>query len=237
MSDIDIFASSSGIATHVSIATLSATFTSARNCTPNEVLSSTSIFQVAFERMTKVVTASGPTTMKIMVVAPPDGNIFTVGGKCFCYPEVSFQPSFQPAASAKHLFRAILSATLASARNCTPNVVLSSGTNMFQGAFERMMKDTTLTAPSTMKIKVVAPPDGNIFTVGAKRFHCAEVLPAEVSAVPVGLLVGETSLEESPVAVHGTAPLCQCKSVPICVVATLMSLATAGKGPLSQVDG
>ena len=27
-----------------------------------------------------------------------------------------------------------------------------------------------------MKIKVVAPPDGNIFTVGAKRFHCAEVL-------------------------------------------------------------
>ena len=62
-------------------------------------------------------------------------------------------------------------ATFTSARNCTPNEVLSSGTNMFQGAFERMTKDTTVTAPSTMKVKVVAPPDGNIFTVGAKRFH------------------------------------------------------------------
>ena len=50
---------------------------------------------------------------------------------------------------------------------------------MFQGAFERMTKDKTVTDPSTMKIKVVAPPDGNIFTVGAKRFHCAEVLPTE----------------------------------------------------------
>ena len=44
-----------------------------------------------------------------------------------------------------------------------------------------MTKDTTLTAPSTMKIMVVAPPNGNIFTVAAKRFRCAEVLPTEVS--------------------------------------------------------
>ena len=71
-------------------------------------------------------------------------------------------------------------ATFTSARNCTPNQVLSSGTNMFQEASERMTKDTTMTAPSTIKIKVVAPPDGNIFTDGAKRFHCAEVLPTEV---------------------------------------------------------
>ena len=50
---------------------------------------------------------------------------------------------------------------------------------MFQWVFERMTKDTTLTASSTMKIMVVAPPNGNIFTVGAKRFRCAEVLPTE----------------------------------------------------------
>ena len=48
-----------------------------------------------------------------------------------------------------------------------------------KGFFERMAKVTTLTAPSTMKIMVVAPPNGNIFSVGAKRFHCAEVLPTE----------------------------------------------------------
>ena len=52
-----------------------------------------------------------------------------------------------------------------------------------------MKKDTTAAAPSTMKIKVVAPPDGNIFTVGAKRFHCAEVLPTEVLNVPAGWLM------------------------------------------------
>ena len=50
-----------------------------------------------------------------------------------------------------------------------------------QWVFERMTKDTTLTAPSTMKIMVVAPPNGNIFTVGAKRFRYAEVLATQVS--------------------------------------------------------
>ena len=53
---------------------------------------------------------------------------------------------------------------------------------MFQWVFVRMTKDTTLTAPSTMKIMVVAPPNGNIFSVGAKRFRRAEVLPTEVFA-------------------------------------------------------
>ena len=111
-------------------------------------------------------------------------------------------------------------AMFTSARNCTPNEVLSSSTNMFKGDFERMTKETTVTAPSTIKVKVVAPPDGNIFTFGAKRFHCAEVLPTEVLAVPVALLIRRAVLKS------------QCKSVPKCVVATLMSLATAGRGPL-----
>ena len=46
-----------------------ATFTSARNCTPNEVFSSgTTTFQDSFERMTKDPTATAPFTMKIKVV-------------------------------------------------------------------------------------------------------------------------------------------------------------------------
>ena len=49
-----------------------------------------------------------------------------------------------------------------------------------------MTKDISASAPCTMQIKVVAPLDGNIFTVGAKRFHCAEVLPTEVFNVPAG---------------------------------------------------
>ena len=58
-----------------------------------------------------------------------------------------------------------------------------------------MTKDMTASAPSTMKIKVVAPPDGNIFTVGTKRFHCAEVLPTEVFAV-VWLMVRPVSMSQ-----------------------------------------
>ena len=39
------------------------------------------------------------------------------------------------------------------------NVVLSGGTTMFTGIGERMTKELTALAPSTMKIKVVAPPE------------------------------------------------------------------------------
>ena len=40
------------------------------------------------------------------------------------------------------------------------DTVLSSGKNKFQEAFERMAKKLTASAPSALKIKVVAPPDG-----------------------------------------------------------------------------
>ena len=76
-----------------------------------------------------------------------------------------------------------------------------------------MTKDTTASAPSTMKIKVVAPSHGNIFTVGAERFH-RSVADRGVRR-PSQMVDGKTSVEESPVAVQGTVPLGQCKSVPI----------------------
>ena len=47
---------------------------------------------------------------------------------------------------------------------------------MFQEVYERVTKELTASAPSAMKIRAVAPPDGEIITVGAKRFRCVEVL-------------------------------------------------------------
>ena len=38
------------------------------------------------------------------------------------------------------------------------NIVLSGGTTMFPGIADRMSKDINALAPSSMKIKVVAPP-------------------------------------------------------------------------------
>ena len=39
------------------------------------------------------------------------------------------------------------------------NIVLSGGTTMFSGISDRLTKEITALAPSTMKIKVVAPPE------------------------------------------------------------------------------
>merc|ERR1712119_237586 len=39
------------------------------------------------------------------------------------------------------------------------NNVLSGGTTMYPGIADRMQKEITALAPSTMKIKIIAPPD------------------------------------------------------------------------------
>jgi len=44
-------------------------------------------------------------------------------------------------------------------RDLYQNVVLSGGTTMFAGIGERMTRELTALAPSTVKIKVVAPPE------------------------------------------------------------------------------
>ena len=96
----------------------------------------------------------------------------------------------------------------------------------------------------TFKIGVVGI--GNIVRCGtlhvercsrAEHHHCWRQTPPLHRSVanrsvrhPNWLVDGKTSF--SPVAVQGTTPLRQCKSVPKCLVATLVSLVTASKGPL-----
>merc|ERR1719469_74589 len=75
----------------------------------------------------------------------PDGNIITVGSERFRCAEVTFQP--------------IMKCDVDIRKDLYANVVLSGGTTMFGGIGERMTKELTALAPSTMKIKVVAPPE------------------------------------------------------------------------------
>ncbi|CAE7363477.1 ACT1 [Symbiodinium sp. CCMP2592] len=92
----------------------------------------------------------------------PDGNIITVGSERFRCPEVLFQPSFVgKEASGIHdtTFQSIMKCDVDIRKDLYSNVVLSGGTTMFQGIGERMTKELTALAPSTMKIKVVAPPE------------------------------------------------------------------------------
>ena len=66
-------------------------------------------------------------------------------------------------------------------KNLYVNVVLSRGMNGVQEVFERMTKELAASAPSAMKIKVVAPTNKIILTVGAKTLPlCGSFLPAEV---------------------------------------------------------
>jgi len=92
----------------------------------------------------------------------PDGNVITVGNERFRTPEVLFQPSFiGKEASGIHdcTFQTIMKCDVDIRKDLYANIVLSGGTTMFQGVGERMTKELTALAPSTMKIKIVAPPE------------------------------------------------------------------------------
>jgi actin-related protein len=92
----------------------------------------------------------------------PDGNIITVGNERFRCPEVLYQPHFiGKEASGIHdtTFQSIMKCDVDIRKDLYANVVMSGGTTMFEGIGERMTKELTALAPSTMKIKVVAPPE------------------------------------------------------------------------------
>ena len=92
----------------------------------------------------------------------PDGNVITIGNERFRCSEVLFQPSFiGKEASGIHdtMFQTIMKCDVDIRKDLYCNIVLSGGTTMFTGLPERLTKEMTALAPSTMKIKVVAPPE------------------------------------------------------------------------------
>ena len=92
----------------------------------------------------------------------PDGNVITIGNERFRCPEVLFQPSFiGKEASGIHdtMFQTIMKCDVDIRKDLYANIVLSGGTTMFSQIAERITKEIVALAPSTMKIKVVAPPE------------------------------------------------------------------------------
>ena len=92
----------------------------------------------------------------------PDGNVIVIGNERFRCPEVLFQPSFiGKEASGIHdcTFQTIMKCDVDIRKDLYCNIVLSGGTTMYPGVGERMTKELTALAPSTMKIKVIAPPE------------------------------------------------------------------------------
>ena len=92
----------------------------------------------------------------------PDGNVIVLGAERFRCAEVLFQPSFiGREANGIHecTFQTIMKCDLDIRKDLYANIVLSGGTTMFPGIAERMTKELVALAPSSMKVKIVAPPE------------------------------------------------------------------------------
>ena len=56
-------------------------------------------------------------------------------------------------------FNSIMKCDVDIRKDLYANTVLSGGTTMYPGIADRMQKEITALAPSTMKIKIIAPPE------------------------------------------------------------------------------
>ena len=94
----------------------------------------------------------------------PDGQVITIGSERFRCPEVLYQPSMigmENAGIHETTYNSIMKCDVDIRKDLYGNIVLSGATTMFPGIADRMSKEITALAPSSMKIKVVAPPGGN----------------------------------------------------------------------------
>ena len=92
----------------------------------------------------------------------PDGQVITIGNERIRAPEALFQPSLLGHESVgihETTFNSIKICDVDIRKDLYGNVVLSGGTTMYPGLPERMQKELSALAPSTMKVKVVAPPE------------------------------------------------------------------------------
>jgi actin-related protein len=92
----------------------------------------------------------------------PDGQVITIGNERFRAPESLFQPSFigmEQAGIHENVFGSIMKCDIDIRKDLYANNVLSGGTTMYPGIADRMQKEITTLAPSTMKIKIIAPPE------------------------------------------------------------------------------
>ncbi|XP_069343412.1 actin, gamma-enteric smooth muscle-like isoform X5 [Eulemur rufifrons] len=92
----------------------------------------------------------------------PDGQVITIGNERFRCPETLFQLSFIGMESAgihETTYNSIMKCDIDIRKDLYANNVLSGGTTMYPGIADRMQKEITALAPSTMKIKIIAPPE------------------------------------------------------------------------------
>merc|ERR1712165_249176 len=92
----------------------------------------------------------------------PDGQVISSGNERFRCPEALFQPSFlgmEACGIHETTYNSIMKCDVDIRKDLYANTVLSGGTTIYPGIADRMHKEITALAPSTMKIKIIAPPE------------------------------------------------------------------------------
>jgi len=92
----------------------------------------------------------------------PDGQVITISNERFRCPEVLFQPSLVGKEDeGVHIltYNSIMKCDIDIRKDLYGNIVLSGGSTMFPGIAERMNKEITAKAPTSMTVKIVAPPE------------------------------------------------------------------------------
>jgi actin beta/gamma 1 len=114
----------------------------------------------------------------------PDGQVITIGNERFRCPEALFQPSLLGMeacgihettyncimkcdadirrdlyANTETTYNSTMKCDVDIRRDLYANIVISGGSTMYPGIVERMQKEITALAPSTMKIKIIAAPE------------------------------------------------------------------------------
>jgi len=95
----------------------------------------------------------------------PDGQTITIGNQRFRCPEALFQPSLigkEDAGIDATTFNSIMKCDVDIRKDLYANTVLSGGTTMYAGIADRMTKELKSMAPTSMTIKVIAPPERKV---------------------------------------------------------------------------
>ncbi|CEP01547.1 hypothetical protein PBRA_002153 [Plasmodiophora brassicae] len=92
----------------------------------------------------------------------PDGQVITVGNERFRAPEVLFQPSMignESEGIHQLAYQSIMKCDVDIRKDLYENIVMSGGSTMYDGLATRLQKEVAALAPSSMRVKVVAPPE------------------------------------------------------------------------------
>lgn len=92
----------------------------------------------------------------------PDGQNITIGSERFRAPEALFQPSFigqETVGIHETCYNSIMKCDVDIRKDLYNNIVLSGGTTMYPGIADRMQREISALAPSSMKARIVAPPE------------------------------------------------------------------------------